>query len=158
MPGAGGGASGPWGAEGPPAVRGFGRAFTRAIAPASDSDPIWGTVALGDAGKLEVAVHIDGSGHVTSAEPRGAQPPRALVSLVRRTLLLIQAGTFAVGGDSGGSTSIFELRAVVRAAAADGNDDQDVGKYEQGRGTAEFTQATGRHVAVTVKMLRVEPR
>ncbi len=154
-----------WGPEGPPAVRGFGRAFTRAISVASDSNPAWGAVPFGDTGKLEVAVHIDGAGHITSAEPRGAAPHRALVSLVRRTVLLIQAGTFAVGsGDAAGSTSIFELRAAVREAAPDGKDDQDAGEYRDGRGTASFTQVarapgtSGRHVDVTVKLLRVEPR
>ena len=36
--------------------------------------PVWAQVALGDAGKLEVAVHVDGTGHITSAEPRGREP------------------------------------------------------------------------------------
>ena len=135
-------------------MRDFGHAFTRAIAPASDSDPAWGGVPVGDAGKLEVAVHLDGSGHVTSAEPHGAAPPRALVSLVRRTILLIQASTFAARD----ATVVLELRASVREAAADGTDDQDA--VDAAGGTASFTQGGraggGRHVKVMVKLVRTE--
>jgi len=117
---------------------------------------VWASVTLGDAGKLEVAVHVDESGHITSAEPRGVQPPRALVSLVRRTVVLLQAGTFAVrGGAVTEGTEILELRAVVRSAEP--QDDQD--GFAADRGVAQFTQvASGRHVEVTVKVLRVETR
>jgi len=152
VPAGGGGAGGPWGPEGPGSVRDFGHAFTRAIAPASDSDPAWGAVPLGDAGKLEVEVHIDGIGHITVARPRGAAPPRALVSLVSRTIVLIQASTFTARD----TTVILELHASVREAAANGTDDQDA--VDTARGTSSFTQASGRHVQVRVKVLRVEPR
>ncbi len=168
-PGGGGGVAGPWGPEGPGSLRDFGHAFTRAIAPASDSDPVWGGVPAGDAGKLEVAVHLDGSGHLTGSEPRGTAPPRALVSLVRRTMVLIQASTFAARD----TTVILELRAVVREAAADGTDDQDavdtvsgIASFTQGgqagrdgepRGGSPNPSGGGRHVKVTVRVVRSQP-
>jgi outer membrane biosynthesis protein TonB len=153
-----GGGAGSFGAEGAASLRDLGRAFTRAIAPASDSDPVWASVALGDAGKIEVAVHVDGSGHIASAEPRGVDPPRALVSLLRRTFVMLQAGTFAVRGrEIAEGTEILALHAVVREARTE--DHQDGVEYEGGRGKSEFTQAaSGRHVEVTVKVLRVEAR
>ena len=56
---------------------------------------MWAQAALGDAGKLEIAVHFDATGHVTGVEPRqGRARPGALLSLVRRTMVLRKASTF----------------------------------------------------------------
>src|SRR5205814_124493 len=102
-------------AVGSAGVRDLGRAFTRAIPTACASDPLWGPLPRGEAGKMEIAVHVDGSGHIASAEPRGHDPPKALVSLVRRTMVLLEAGTFAVrAGAVSEGTEIIELRASIR--------------------------------------------
>jgi hypothetical protein len=133
----------------------LGRAFTRAIPAACHTDPLWAEAALGDTGKLELAIHVDEGGHITSAEPQGRSRPKALLSLVRRTVVLLQAGTFAVrAGAVGEGTEILELRAMV----SDVPDPADKLASDTERGKAEFTQATGRHVEVTVKVLRIEAR
>ena len=62
----------PRGPRRPP--RSLGRAFARTIPLACQADPTSGRGPLGDAGKLDVAVHVDAAGHVTSFEPRGAIP------------------------------------------------------------------------------------
>jgi hypothetical protein len=84
---------------------------------------------------------------------------------VRRTLPLLQAGTFAVrDGAVGEGTEILELHAVVSEVPVAADDPGPIGRgglsfeYARGRGKAAFTQANGRHVEVTVKVLRVEPR
>lgn len=141
-------------------MRDLGRAFTRAIPPACDADPIWGTLAPGDAGKLEVAVHIDGDGHIASAEPRGTVQPKALVNVLRRTLPLLQAGTFAVrDGATSEGTEILELAATVRDASADEDPSapsQLAFEYARGRGKARFTQSSGRHVEIAVRVVKIE--
>ena len=154
----GGPGGGPFGAEGAASVRDLGRAFTRAIPPACDADPVWATLPTGETGKLEIAIHVDETGHITGAEPRGVDPPRALVSLVRRTLPMLQAGTFAVreGGVTEG-TEILELRARVSDAGdAPGGSSRLAFEYAHGHGKAGFTQVTGRHVEVSVRVAKVE--
>ncbi len=152
-------AAGSFGSEGAASVRDLGVAFTRAIPMAAGSDPLWSAQGpLGDSGKLEVAVHVDGTGHITSAEPLGARPRPALASLVRRILPLLQAGTFAVReGVVGEGTEVLELRAMasdVPVAADSAGVVIDLSfEYANGRGKAGFTQPTGRRVEVTVKVI-----
>jgi hypothetical protein len=127
----------------------------RAIAPACHTDPIWANVPLGDVGKLEVEVHVDDTGHITRAEPRGEKRPQALVQVLRRTIPQIDSGTFAVRkGQVSEGTEILELRATVTEVP----DAKDNLLHDPEYKKAEFTQPTGRHVEVTVKVLRIEPR
>jgi hypothetical protein len=152
---AGGRGAGPFGAEGPSSVRDLRRAFVRAIPVACKEDPIWAKVPLGDAGKLEVEIHVDENGHITRAEPRGENRPQALVQLLRRTVPLIDSGTFAVRkGQVSEGTEILALRATVSQVEGAKDELGHDARYE----SAEFTQPTGRHVEVTVKVLRVESR
>lgn len=155
----GGAATGSFGAEGPASVRDLGRALTRAIPPACDADPVWATLPPGDAGTLEAAVHVDADGHITSAEPRGAVQPKALLNVLRRTIPMLQAGTFAVReGGTGEGTEILELGARVSEAesADDGSPNQLAFEYGRGRGKARFTQSSGRRVEISVRVIRIE--
>ncbi len=128
---------------------------------ASQQDPAWASVALGDTGKLTAVVHVDEGGHVTSAEPRGLDRPKPLVSLVRRTIPLLEAGTFAIrDGAVTAGDEVLEIRATVSQVDADG-----VGagspvslSHDPDKGTAAFTQANGRHVDVAVRVLHVDAR
>ena len=142
-------------------MRDLGRALTRAIPPACDSDPVWASLPIGPAGKLEVVVHIDESGHISGAEPRGAVQPRALVNILRRTIPLLQAGTFAVReGATAAGDEILELSATVSDASdasdASGAPNQLAFEYARGKGKARFTQSSGRHVEVGVRVVRIE--
>ncbi len=152
-----------FGAEGPPSTRSLGRAFLRAVPVASQQDPAWAAAALGDAGKLEAAVHVDETGHITSSDTRTHDAPRALASLLRRTLPLLEAGTFALhDGAVTAGTEVLEIRATVTDVSSPANEPGTANpvtlSHDYERGTAAFTQANGRHVEVSVKVLRVDAR
>jgi hypothetical protein len=154
--GGSGGVTGSFGSEGSASPRDMGYALTRAIPVACVQDPIWNTISPGDAGRIEIAIHVDATGHIASTEPRSHDPPKALLSIVRRTVPLLEAGTFAVrDGAVGEGTEIFELHAEVSNASAS---EQYGFEYAHGRGKAPFTQASGKHVEVTVKRIRTEMR
>jgi hypothetical protein len=161
--GAPGGAGGEFGAEGPGGVRDLGRAFTRAIPPASDSDATWAKLPAGDAGSIEISIDVDEAGRIAGWRPNEKDPPRHLVQMVKRTMALLEAGTFAVrSGAVGAGSQVLVLRA--RLSDVEVPEEHNGGAFnlkwtfEAGRGTASFTQIGGRHVEVTVKVLRVETK
>jgi hypothetical protein len=121
---------------------------------------VWAKLSTGDAGTLRAVLHVDESGHLGEAEAVGQDPPKALLNVLRRTVVLLQAGTFAVRGSavSAGKETI-ELKAAVSDETDDGTEggrDKLAFSYEGGRGKASFTQAGGRHVEVTVRVVKVE--
>jgi hypothetical protein len=139
-------------------VRDLGRALTRAIPPGSDSDPIWATLPAGDAGELEIAIDVDDAGHVTGWRPLQKDAPKHLVSLVKRTLILLKQGTFALAsGTVTAGAQVVRLRA--RVSDVEVPPDHPGGsfglehRYAAGKGTAAFTQVSGRHVEVSVLLL-----
>lgn len=145
---------GPFGAEGPSAVRSLGRAFTRAIPAACQADPGWGKLPAGDAGSIEIAISIDETGHITGYRPLASDPPKQLVALVKRTIALLDAGTFALKGNVSAGVEVLRIRAGVSdldAAEAGG-----VAALSFGEGKAAFTQESGRHVEVTVHVVKVD--
>jgi hypothetical protein len=146
---------GAFGAEGPGGARDLGRAFTRAIPPACQADPLWGDLPAGAAGSALFAIDVDADGKIARFEPLDRDPPKHLVALVRRTTALLGAGTFAIrlGSVTGGRQTLR-----VRASLSDEGEDA-VGlsfKYEGGHGLAAFTQSAGRRVEVDVEVVRVE--
>ncbi len=146
--------SGPFGAEGPSAVRSLGRAFTRAIPAACQSDASWGKLPAGDAGSIEVAITVDESGHITGYKPRDHDPPKQLVALVKRTLSLLDAGTFALKGSTSAGVEVLRIQAGVSDVAADEAGGATALSF--GEGKAAFTQDSGRHVEVTLRVVKVE--
>lgn len=160
--GAGAGATGTFGSEGAASVRDLGRAFTRAIPAACSADPAWSKLAAGDAGSLRAAIRVDSEGHIQSADPLDKDPPKHLVNVLRRTVPLLQAGTFAVKGNKPtAGTQTLELRATV-ADEPPGDDDGSGARdrlafsYDGGRGKASFTQTGGRRVDIQVRVVSVE--
>jgi hypothetical protein len=150
-----------FGAEGEAGVRDLGRAFTRAIPPACDSDPAWATLPAGDAGRIEIAVELSAAGRVAGWQPTSREPPRHLVALARRTVAMLEAGTFSVrAGTVGAGRQVLEVSARTSDVAEVGDEAaRAIGlryTYEAGRGTASFTQVGGRRVDVTVRVVRVE--
>jgi hypothetical protein len=107
-----------------------------------------------------VVIEIDGTGHIAGWKPEGAAPPaKHLENLVKRTVALLQSGTFAVqsGAVTAGKQTI-EISAVLSdtAAAEEGAADSLAWRFEGGKGAASFTQASGRHVEITLRVIRTE--
>ncbi len=158
--GARAGNAGSFGAEGAGGVRDLGRAFTRAIPPACDADPLWKSAPAGDAGRIELSLEVDERGHVTGFEVETRTPPRALVSLARRTVAMLEAGTFALG-PGGLARGSQRLEISARVSELDAEEEEAARSFglrytwEAGRGTASFTQVGGRRVDVSVRMVRV---
>ena len=99
-------------------MRDLRRAFTRAVPAACQSDAAWAALPQGDAGSVEVAITVDDGGHPTSAEPRGVDPPKILVGLLRRTFPLLQAGTFAIQGGTVGAGVAMTARSTSFGTSA----------------------------------------
>ncbi|WP_433934742.1 hypothetical protein AB3662_09035 [Sorangium cellulosum] len=160
-PGAGEGGEGDFGAAGSSAVRSLGRAFTRAIPPACQADPIWATLPLGSAGKARIVIDIDDAGHIASWRPEGEEPlARHLGNLAKRTIALLGSGTFAVarGAVTAGKQTL-EVSAVIRAGAEAGETGAPADlawRFEGGHGKASFAQPGGRLVEVVVQVVRTE--
>ncbi|MGK3996112.1 hypothetical protein [Sorangium sp. So ce1024] len=159
--GAGEGGQGDFGAAGNSAVRSLGRAFTRAIPPACQADPIWATLPLGSAGKARIVIDVDDAGHIASWRPEGEEPlARHLGNLAKRTIALLGRGTFAVArGSVTAGKQTLEVRAVIRAGAEDGATGAPADlawRFEGGRGKASFAQPGGRLVEVVVEVVRTE--
>ncbi len=146
--------TGPFGAEGPSAVRSLGRAFTRAIPAACQADPGWGTLPAGNAGAIEIAITIDEAGHITGYKPLASDPPKQLLALVKRTMALLDAGTFALKGNVSAGVEVLRIQAGVSDLEA-----AEVGgtaALSFGEGKAAFTQESGRHVEVTLRVMKVD--
>jgi hypothetical protein len=148
-----------FGAEAPSAVWDLGGAFTRVIGPACMADPIWSKLAVGSGGELEIAITVDDAGHITGFTPPSDDAPWHLVALVKRTLKLLGAGTFAIrSGSVSAGTEVLRISASLRdmdeseMKAAPASFGYDRGK---GKGKAGFTQPGGRHVDVSVEVVRV---
>ena len=144
-----GAAVGPFGAEGPSAVRSLGRAFTRAIPLACQADPGWGKLPAGDAGAIEIAITIDETGHITGYRSLSSAPPKQLVELVKRTIAQIDAGTFVLKGNVSAGLEVLRIHADVSDLEAAESLSSDKGK-------AAFTQENGRRVEVTVHVVKVD--
>jgi hypothetical protein len=159
---AGGGNAGAYGAEAVGGVRDLARAFTRAIPPACDQDAAWKAAPIGAVGSLRVVVSVDERGHVERFEVTSKDPPKALLSLVRRTLALLDAGTFSIRTAGKAEPGAEELE--VSAQTSDVGDEEEGPArfglryaWEGGRGTASFTQLGGRHVDVRVRLVSARP-
>jgi outer membrane biosynthesis protein TonB len=155
--GAPGGAQGSFGAEGSASVRSLGRAFTRAIPPACQADAGWGALPAGSAGTARVVIEIDAEGHVAGWKPEKGSVPPHFESLVKRTLALLRSGTFAVQGSTvSAGAQVIEISATLgeATAAAEGSAMDLAWRFEDGRGTASFTQASGRRVEVTLRVVK----
>ena len=153
------GRGGSFGAEGPGAPRDLGRAFTRAIPPACQADPVWSTLDVGIAGSLEITISIDETGHLTGFTwPRERPAPPHLLALVKRTLALLDAGTFALRPSAvSAGREVLEIRATLSEAGTleAGGSAGLAFAYDHGKGKAGFTQPNGRHVEVSVTVTKV---
>jgi hypothetical protein len=141
--------------------RDLGRAFTRAIPPASAEDPAWKGLPAGPAGTIEITIQINESGKVTGRKVPDAAP-KHLVKLVDRTLALLESGTFALkdGVVAAGTQRLALTARVSDVEVPEGQAGGAFGlkyTYDRGKGSAAFTQVSGRHVEIDVKLLPAAP-
>jgi hypothetical protein len=148
---------GTFGSEGQAGVRSVGRAFTRAIPPACQGDPAWGSIAAGTTFKAELILFIDAAGHVERTAFAERDVPDVIKGLVKRTLPLIESNTLSVrGGAVVRGNERMRLTVTVSDAAGRASDELDFPFFEGGRGKASFTQPNGKHVEIEVKVTKVE--
>jgi outer membrane biosynthesis protein TonB len=145
---------GPFGAEGPSAVRSLGRGFARSIAAACVGDSGWGKLPVGDVGAIDVAITVDESGRITGSRALDRDPPKQLLALVKRTIALIDSGTFELKGSVSAGVEILHIQASVSDVATDVEGGATALSF--GEGKAAFTQEGGRHVEVTIRVVKVE--
>lgn len=146
-------------------MRSLGRAFLRAIPAACSGDAAWSVARLGDVGTIDIALALDEHGKLQrgagdelfrSLTP-GARPE--LLGLARRTTLQLEFGTFAIrAGEVAQGTEM--LRLSVRVSAVEVPPDLEGGvfglEHDYDKGTAGFTQRSGRHVEVHVDVVGTE--
>jgi hypothetical protein len=172
IPGATGSAAagtgvGTYGAEGSSdGVRDLLRSFVRAMPPAVSADPVWQLLPLGPAASAEVTLAVDDDSKVRILDrPADAPPlPPLIASIVRRTLVLLASGRFALDPRQA-SVGAEPLRISVAVTQQDPPSDRELlsgGAFGLGSeaptdstpGRAYFTLASGRHVDVTVQRVR----
>jgi hypothetical protein len=159
--------AGTYGAEGAAdGARDLVRSFVRAMPPAVSADPIWTLLPLGPAAAADVTLAVDDDGKVRIVDrPPNAPPiPPLLETVIRRTLVLLASGRFAL--DPRHATAGTEpLRISVTVTQQDPPSEQALqagGAFGLGAeaptdtrpGRAYFTLASGRHVDVTVQRIR----
>jgi hypothetical protein len=99
----------------PPGVRHLGPAFTRAISAATNRDPFWTTLPLGNVGTARVAIAVGEDGKIERVK-RDDDPPLAapLERLVERTLALLRSGRFALSRRApGAGRELLEIEVLL---------------------------------------------
>jgi len=155
---------GSFGAEGAATVRDLGKAFTRALPAASSPEKAWGSLKAGSAGSIEVAVAIGEEGKVTGFEVLSKDPPAHLLSAVKRTVDMLKFGTFMRSGETATTgRNVFRLVAEVSDREVTEEDVSGAAAFGLGsewdgrKGTAHFTQVSGKHVEMKVEFVRALP-
>ncbi|MBK9258883.1 MAG: hypothetical protein IPM54_03500 [Polyangiaceae bacterium] len=153
-----------FGVDGATSIRNLGRAFAHALPPACDSDKTWGTLAVGNAGSLELAVIVGEDGKVMGVEPITTNPPAHLVNAAKRTVANIRR-SLAVLGVGSVNPGKHVLRISAKLSDVTVTEEEASGAaafglssdWEGRKGTASFTQPSGRHVEIVVEFVRVLP-
>ncbi len=131
--------------------------FTRAFPQAASADPIWSAVSFGGAGRTEIVLVLDDSGHLVDSVIGGSPSP-ALRRSVERTVALIAPRAFTA------RSAITRLGVTARVSRDDVHDGLhgdvfalSAGSFSGVTGTAFFAlpaaQGTGRRVDVEVRLL-----
>jgi hypothetical protein len=159
-----------YGAAGlPPGVRQLAPAFTQAIAAATNRDPYWAELPFGNHGSARVVIDVGEDGRITLVERDGAQTlPPPLERMLKRTLLLLRAGRFALSRrGSGAGRESFEIEVTLSQIPPPEGDWDDPGHTasigftppKPGRpGRAYFVHGSGRRFDAKVTLAPTEAR
>jgi hypothetical protein len=159
-------AAGTFGQEGlAPGVRRLGYAFTRAIPAATPADEAWRELPAGHVGTIRVELSVDANNHLGElklwqARPGEPPPPAVLERMVRRTLLLLRAGQFALSGSNQPGSERLVIDVTLRDDdAAEEVSNNVVNKGFDGAtpghpGRAHFRYGTGRTFEAKVTIVR----
>jgi hypothetical protein len=148
--------------QGHNAPRDLSRAFTRAVPVAVSADPVWATLALGPAGTFDLKLVLGEDGRIVSATPEGHVADHFRV-VASRTVAMLGAGTFAIKAEPGAGVQVLRISASVSTLdSAPVEDRSAAGAYGLGfeppwngkPGKAHFTLRSGRHIEITVRVLR----
>jgi hypothetical protein len=158
----GSGGSGSFGAEAAaPGVRDLMTSFVRAIPIVASSDPVWSSLPLGPAGRVDVTLVLDDEGRPHIKAPFEPAVPAHLSRLVSKTLLVMASGRFAVpsAGASPGEQRLHiavdltqeapPMQDLTSAGGAFGLRFEPPDEHRVSR--AFFTLASGRRVEVSVR-------
>jgi hypothetical protein len=153
---------GTYGAAGPlEGIRDLGRAFTRALpAAALEMDAAWRSLPWGAGAEARITFTLGEKGELVDAKIHDPQPPSYLAVLLRRSVLLLKRGHFALQANQqapGEQTFRVSVR-LSRRAPSDNPFAEPYHIMQRGftaptpdrPGHAFFTSASGRHVDLTV--------
>lgn len=103
-----------------PGLMSLPKAFAKAVTAATHKDPVWDELPLGSAGQIRVVIRVNDSGKIeeTKLDEKPA-PPKPLVTLVERTLLLLKAGRFALKAEGRAGSETLRIEVTLSAVAAE---------------------------------------
>jgi hypothetical protein len=148
----------------PPGVRSLPSAFTRAIPPATGSDPIWQTLPPGQQRAFTIAVRVSADGHIEDSKLLGDHEavalPEQFTHLRERVVALLGGGLFALQNQLGAGYGVFRITITLSDRAVK-NEGEPAELVERGfdpphgaqSGRAYFTLASGRHFEAKVEVL-----
>jgi hypothetical protein len=151
----------------PPGVRNLPSAFTRAIPPATGSDPIWQTLPPGRQHAFTIALRVSADGHIEDSKVLGDHEavalPAQFTHLSERVLALLGGGLFALQNQLGAGYGVFRITITLSDRAVK-NEDDPAELVERGfdpprgaqPGRAYFTLASGRHFEARVDVLNAQ--
>ncbi len=137
--------------------------FTKELAAYAAHVPGWEEAPLGATATVEITIELDGDGHVVrSRDPvlGVASPDALLTESARRTVKALLVVLSLPGHPVGAGTVVMRVQGTVSDREpprdADPNGIAYAFQFEGKSGAAWFTLASGRHVEITVEVLRVE--
>ena len=148
----------------PSAPANLAKAFTKAITAATNRNPLWDGLSLGEVGAVEVVITVDDEGHITASSLEDEKhAPESLQRLVKRTLALLQAGRFALSkSDAHAGSETLRIQVTLSSGEAEEDYDNPGHTVSLGfdpptgtkPGRAYFVHASGRHFDARVTIVK----
>ncbi len=145
----------------PGGVRNLAKAFARALPIAGYHDRTWKRLPVGEVGRITVTITIDDEGKIASTQTT-EEAPRSLRELVRKTLLHLKIGRFALArGVAGAGTEVLGVEVVLsdreKLEDAEGVQIGFTSPRPGTPGSGYFTLTSGRHLEAKVTIESSKP-